>query len=101
LTKFCVAEIDKFREASQGLMTKVDGFIDEVLNFEDSSRAGGIVREFYALKDTMEEVVATILTVPVPVNVQRIRDIETRYSDVVKQWKAYKGKFGLVLIFRN
>jgi hypothetical protein len=101
LKKFCVAEIDKFREASGDLMTKVGGFIDEVLNFEDSSRAGGIVREFYALRDTMKEVVATILTVPVPVNVKRIRNIETRYIEVVKQWKAYKGEFDSVLVFRN
>jgi hypothetical protein len=100
LKKFFVAEFDKFREASEGLMTKVGGFIDEILHFEDSSSAGGIVREFHALRDAMDEVVASLLTIPVPVNVERILNIEMRYIEVVKQWKAYKSEFDSFLMFR-
>jgi hypothetical protein len=84
--------LDEFRKVSANIRKENVKIIEEILNFDDQSSVGPIIREACDLNNTMTDVTNNFLQTNLQEIINNLNHIEERFEKISSDWETYKSE---------
>lgn len=84
--------MDEFRKTSLNMVQGTEKIMSEILDFDDQSGVGPMIREADSLNETMTDVVKTFLDTSLKLVFKKIFNVEERFFKLDSDWNTYKSE---------